>query len=355
MLPGFAPRGANTVKEFNMDSNTIEKFIQNHPKGHFCQSRLWGKVKSGWQQRYVYTTDADGNLTAAIGFLLRKTPVLPFYLMYAPRGPVCDPGDTQTLTALMNKVRESAKQWHGYLVKLDPDVPVTDTAFIQTLEDCGFSRKNSKNFDAVQPNFVFRLNIEGKNEEEVQALFASKTRYNIRVALKNKVEVTLGSAADLPEFTRIMRVTGERDGFSTRPQSYFEGLLSALGEHARLYIAKIDGKMIAGTIAIAYGDKVWYLYGASDNAFRNAMPNYLLQWEMIRWAIERGCKIYDFRGVSGDLSEDNPLYGLYRFKKGFGGDLVEFAGEFNCVLNPGVDRLVNTGIRLRKKLARHGK
>lgn len=339
----------------NQEIEKIEEFIRSHPKGHFCQSRLWGGVKANWEQRFVYTTDGSGNINAAISFLLRKTPVLPYYLMYAPRGPVCDPDDPEALTALMRKVQDCAKQWHGYLVKLDPDVPVSNTTFIRTMEQCGFTRKNSQNFDAVQPNFVFRLDIAGKTEEEVMAMFASKTRYNIRVALKNHVEVTVGGPEDLEEFTRIMRVTGERDGFSTRPKSYFEGLLSALGEHARLYVAKIEGKMIAGTIAIAYGDKVWYLYGASDNAFRNAMPNYLLQWEMIRWAIARGCRVYDFRGVSGDLSEDNPLYGLYRFKKGFGGELVEFAGEFNYMLHPGVDKLVNCGVRLRKKIAKFRK
>lgn len=331
---------------------SIERFIAAHPKGHFCQSALWGKVKSGWQQRFVYTTGEDGQINAAAAFLLRKTPVLPYYLMYAPRGPVCDPSDTAALTALTEKIKTCAREWKAYLIKMDPDVPVGNTAFTETLEQCGFTRKNSKNFDAVQPNFVFRLNVEGKTEEEIMAGFASKTRYNIRVAQKNGVTVRIGGADDLHEFTRIMRVTGERDGFSTRPEAYFTGLLSALGEHARLYLAEIDGRMIAGTIAIAYGDKVWYLYGASDNAFRNAMPNYLLQWEMIRWAVERGCRIYDFRGVSGDLSEDNPLYGLYRFKKGFGGELVEFAGEFNCLLHPAVDRLVNGGLRLRKKLAK---
>ena len=64
------------------------------------------------------------------------------------------------------------------------------------------------------------------------------------------------------------------------------------------------------------------------------MPNYLLQWEMIRWAIEKKCRIYDFRGVSGDLNEENPLYGLYKFKKGFNSELVEFIGEFDMVISP---------------------
>ena len=95
-----------------------------------------------------------------------------------------------------------------------------------------------------------------------------------------------------------------------------------------------EGAPIAGTLAIHYGDKVWYLYGASSNEHRNLMPNYLLQWRMIQWAVETGCRVYDFRGVSGNVSEDNPLYGLFRFKQGFGGDFTEFVGEEDLVLSP---------------------
>ena len=330
----------------------IENFIRTSPKGHFCQSEQWAAVKRDWIRKTVAVTGEDGQIKGAISFLLRKTPVLPYHLMYAPRGPVCDPNDTETIKKLIEKSRELARQCHGYIIKLDPDVPVQNTAFIKTFENAGFSRIAGKNFDAVQPNFVFRLDIKGKTEDEIFAGFASKTRYNIRVAEKNGVKVRVGGLADLDEFVRIMKVTGERDGFATRPENYFEGLLSAMGKHARLYIAELDGKMIAATIPIQYGNKTWYLYGASDNAYRNAMPNYLLQWEMIRWAIESGCEIYDFRGVSGDLSPENPLYGLYRFKKGFGGELTEFCGEFNLVTNPAVEKLVNRGIKLMKKVRR---
>ncbi len=335
-----------------MDAAAVEKFIREHPKGHFSQSEAWGRVKAGWERRVVCTEDADGNITGAIAFLLRKTPVFPWRLLYAPRGPVCDPDDAATVTALLEKSKQLAKECGGYLIKLDPDVPVSHTDFIATLEKAGFSRTAGKNFDAVQPNFVFRLDLRGKTEDELFAAFAAKTRYNIRVAEKNGVVVTIGGESDLDEFTRIMKVTGERDGFATRPESYFRGLLRELGPCARLYTAKLDGKMIAATIAIQYGNKTWYLYGASDNAYRNAMPNYLLQWEMIRWAVESGCEIYDFRGVSGDLSPENPLYGLYRFKKGFSGELTEFCGEFNLITRPGVERLVRTGMRLLKKLHR---
>ena len=80
------------------------------------------------------------------------------------------------------------------------------------------------------------------------------------------------------------------------------------------------------------------------------MPNYLLQWRMIQWAVETGCRIYDFRGVSGDLSEDNPLYGLYKFKKGFGGEFTEFVGEMDLVLNKAVYFAVEHGTNVLKEL-----
>ena len=132
----------------------------------------------------------------------------------------------------------------------------------------------------------------------------------------------------------LMDTTGERDGFTVRGEAYFKQLLEALGDHAALHVAYLEDKPIAGTIAIYYGDKTWYLYGASSNEHRDAMPNYLLQWHMIQDAIALGHRIYDFRGVSGDLSEDNPLYGLYRFKKGFSGDYTKFTGLFIYRIKP---------------------
>ena len=103
---------------------------------------------------------------------------------------------------------------------------------------------------------------------------------------------------------------------------------------AQIFLAEYQGQVISATLALILGKKTWYLYGASSNDYRNVMPNYLIQWEMIRWAQEQGCTVYDFRGVSGDLDESNPLYGLYRFKKGFNGDLIEFVGDWDRVYSP---------------------
>jgi lipid II:glycine glycyltransferase (peptidoglycan interpeptide bridge formation enzyme) len=105
-------------------------------------------------------------------------------------------------------------------------------------------------------------------------------------------------------------------------------------DKARIFLAEYDGRVVAGTLALILGQKAWYLYGASSNAYRNVMPNYLIQWRMIQWSKENGCALYAFRGVSGDLDESNPLYGLYRFKKGFNGEFTEFVGEWDMVYSP---------------------
>lgn len=312
-----------------------EAFVQSHPKGHFCQSALWAKQKPAWSWQAILCRDESGKIRGSIAFLIRKMPIVRKKMMYACRGPVCDLDDGDTFRELMAAAKALAKQEKAYVIKIDPDVPKEDQDFAKLLEDVGFrTRDTGKNFEAIQPRFVFRLYLDGRSEEEVMAAFHQKWRYNIRLAVKKGVEVRLCGKEMVPDFARIMIETGVRDNFATRPPEYFSAMLDNLGDRCRLYMAFHEGQPIAGTLAVLYGDKVWYLYGASSNEHRNLMPNYLLQWSMIQWAIENGCQVYDFRGVSGDISEDNPHYGLYRFKKGFGGTFTEFVGEYDYVIRP---------------------
>lgn len=332
-----------------------EEFNKNHPKGHFCQSEKWAQLKDNWKNEVVTVEDEKGNLKGMMSILIRKMPVVPYTMMYAPRGPVCDVHDKETIMELTKKVKELAKKHKAYVMKVDPDVSIEDKEFMQIMSECGYKlQKTGKNFEGIQPKFVFRLNVEGKTEEEIFAQFHTENRRKVRIARdKSGVEVKIGTREDLPEFHKIMVETGLRDEFVVRTLDYFEKMYDCFApENLRLYCAYLDGKMIAGTIAILYGDKVWYLYGASSNDNRKAMPNYLLQWEMIRWSIEAGCRIYDFRGVSGDISEDNPLYGLYRFKKRFGGDFVEFVGEYELPIKPVIGKIVDKSLHLAIELRR---
>lgn len=252
-------------------------------------------------------------------------------------GPVCDIHDKEVLEDIRKGADKLAKKYNAFVLRMEPDVEKSDTEFRKIVENLGFKVKDdSKDFkDEIQPRFVFQLDLRGKTKDQIFSEFQSKTRYNVRLAGRKGVVIKEGNRDDLKVFHDIMVETGKRDNFLIRSLSYFEKMYDELApEHMKLLLAYHEDRAIAGIIPIMYGNKVWYLYGASSNTDRNLMPNYLLQWTMIQEAIDRGADMYDFRGVSGVVDENHPQYGLYRFKKGFNARFVEFIGEVYIPYKP---------------------
>ncbi len=329
-----------------------EEFVSGHPRGEFMQSTRWQEVKSNWKWEAVVSRDGEGRIVGACGVLIQKMPLFGTTFLYAPRGPVCDIHDQQVLADLKAGVDQLAKTYNAHLFKMDPDVAADDQEFLRLMDKMGFARfYGPDGFETIQARFNYRLYLQGRTEAELMAGFTQKTRYNIRVARKHGVEVRPVGPERLDDFMKIYQVTGARDGFNTRPKEYFQRMLSALGPHCRLYMGFYEGQAICGAIATNYAGKTCYVYGASDNAHRNVMPNYLMQMEMIRWAVETGCAVYDFQGISGDMENENGhMYGLYRFKRGFGGQVDELAGEFNYLYKPVTARLVDAAIKANEQL-----
>ncbi|NLP43332.1 MAG: aminoacyltransferase [Peptococcaceae bacterium] len=319
------------------EKDYFNSFVAGHPKGHAMQLWEWGDIKgrTGWKP-WRLILESENEPWAVATVLERQLPLLKAPIFYCPRGPVVDLTAKDKLEATFAEIGKLARQRKAILLKIDPDIPAPNEAVVKLLQDARFKQVDKgKNFEGVQPKFVFRLDIT-PDEETLLANMHQKTRYNIRLAKRRGVTVRFGTREDLPEFYKVLKETTERDNFLIRAYSYFEDLYDTLvpAGYGQLFIAEYQNKMIAGTIAFITGDKAWYIYGASSNSHRNVMPNYLIQWEMIRWAKANGCTLYDFRGVSGDLSEDNPLYGLYKFKKGFNGQFTEFIGEWDYIYRP---------------------
>ena len=329
----------------------VEEFLNKNPKTNFMQSPEWAKAKSDWKNEFLISKDEHGNIKGTMSILLRKVPVFNRYIMYAPRGFVCDIHDKDTLRELTEKAKEIAKKYKAFIFRLDPDVLQEDEEFKKIIKELGYKTKdNIKSVeDVIQPKYVFRLDLRGKTEDELLKSFESKTRYNIRLATKKGVTVREGTKEDLKAFHEIMKTTGSRDDFYIRPLSYFEKIWDEMQpNHVKLFIAEFEGKPIAAVFPILYGDKVWYLYGGSSNAHRNLMPNYLLQWTMIKWALENKCNWYDFRGVSGFKDENDPQYGVYKFKKGFNPTFMEFINEMYIVYNPMMNSIFRFGLKCKE-------
>lgn len=332
----------------------MEEFVRAHKKGHFMQMPYWGDVKMFWKWRGI-SVYRQGRMVAAMGILIRPLP-LGFHLLYAPRGPVCDRNDFSVWQELMEALKQMAKEHRAILVYMDPDELDENDAFRLCMKRLGFREQEDDGFGNVQPQYVFRLDLSGGSEESIFKAFGAKTRYNIGLAQRKGVSVQeYSGAVQIPDFVfesfySLMKTTGKRDRFYIRDLPYFRGLLHALQDDARILVAYLRGQPIAAAIEVFCGKKAWYLYGASANEHRNAMPNYLLQWTMIKRAIARGCELYDFRGVPGNPSEQDPLYGLYRFKKGFSGAYTKFSGLFAYQFRPVWSSLVKIAIALRRKL-----
>ncbi len=313
------------------------KFLESHPRCNFQQSLEWGEVKSSWKKAVVVSQDGRGKIKGSLMIWLRKMPIFG-YMMYAPRGPVCDIHDEDVLEDLTKAADDLAKEYKAFVLRCEPEVLKEDAQYREIMQRLGYKIKDdSKDFkDEIQPRCVFKLNIAGKTEDQIFEEFHTKTRYNIRLAMKKGVVIKEGTRDDLADFHKIMLETGKRDGFLTRSLEYFQIMWDELVPtgHMKLLMAyNQEGTPIAGIIPIMYGNKVWYLYGASSNSFRNIMPNYLLQWTMIKEAIERKADVYDFRGVPSVVDPEHPN-GLYRFKKGFNADFTEFIGEVYMPYKP---------------------
>lgn len=310
-------------------------FVAADPRGDLLQSTAWGELKahSGWKPSVLVVE--EGSAIRGGMMLLRRALPMGRALYYAPRGPVLDWHDTDVLKGLVAGARKVVARGGGIVLKVDP--PFEEPEAADALQAVGFRAVGGEGgFGGTQPRCVMQLDLD-RTEDELLASFHQKWRYNIRLAMKKGVEITMSTErADLSTFYAILRETAERDGFLVRSQAYFEQMWDALVPRGwmRLFLGRVEGQPVCGALSYLFGDKAWYTYGASANAHREKMPNYLMQWEMIRWAREAGCRWYDFRGVSCTPDDPNDkTAGLNRFKRGFNPRFVRYVGEFDLPLS----------------------
>lgn len=314
------------------DRDLWNKALLKLPYNHVLQSYEWGQFKSqyGWKPlRLLF--EEHGLVRAAASILRRKFPHLPLCVMYVPKGPVLDHGDDELLRRVLSTLEDVAKRYHAIFTKIDPDVCLEDSnppaaQVITTLE--------SQDWQLSSEQIQFRNTILidlTQGEDELLKAMKSKTRYNVRLAARRGIKVRVGDLADLPLFYDMYVETSGRDEFIIRPFAYYRHAWRAFIEAnlAQLLIAEYEGQPLAGLILFRFGKKAWYMYGASRDLHRNLMPNHLLQWEAIRWAKTQGCKVYDMWGAPDVPDESDPLWGVYRFKEGFGGQFVRHIGAYD--------------------------
>ncbi len=319
-----------------------DQFLSQHPAAHILQTTEWGQFKQiyGWRPLRL----SDGQ--AGTQVLFRHLP-LGFTIAYIPKGPL-----GTDWTGLLEEVEQHCKQERAIALYIEPDFWEEQHGdFIHWL--AGFQPAGV----SIQPRRTLVMSLRGTNQDWLERM-KQKTRYNIRLAEKKGIKVE--KTKDLDTFNALMRATGERDAFGIHQDDYYRAVFEYFypKQACELFLASFEGQPLAAIMVFRRGKRAWYFYGASNELERNRMPTYLLQWEAMCWAAQNGCEEYDLWGVP-DASEDeleeqfskrsDGLWGVYRFKRGFGGSLKRSAGVYVKVLQPAVYQIYLAALRLRKQ------
>lgn len=311
--------------------------VANAPTGHILQSYQWGELKErmGWRSYHLLRESRGGALGAAL-VLRRRLPLRGLSIMYVPKGPCFDPEDGETLRALLRALKDLAHAEGALFLKVDPDLTAEHSQALAILAEEGFQPSREQ----VQLRNTMIVDLR-PSEKELVGHMNQSTRRNISLAQRNGVEVAQGGMEDLPLFYNLYRETAQRDGFILRSRGYYQHLWRIFleGSMARAFFARWQGQVLAGCLVLHLGRKAWYLLGASSSQMRELRPNQLLQWEAMRWAKSVGAESYDMWGLPDVLEPGQPMWGLYQFKKGFGGELRQWIGAYDYVARPRWHRL----------------
>ncbi len=355
-----------------IEDSTWDAFVTTHPAAHLLQSHGWGALKGRfeWDTERVALTNIDGSIQAGALLLLRKIgwKGIGIKLGYVPKGPLVNWQDRAETRAVFEEIEAVCRRRGAAILKIEPDLPdsATNRALLQSY---GFR----PSLQTVQPRSSTIIDISD-SEEAILARMKQKWRYNVRLSEKKGITVRPATPADLPVFNQLMATTGDRDGFSVHSADYYDLAYRLFVPNQAVYLlAEFEGTPIAAIVVTCVGKTGIYLWGASGDKERNRMPNHGLQWAGIRWAKALGATHYDFWGIPDEIGQiaagmrngdgsgtpvealpidleslpSHGLWGVYRFKQGFNGNVVRWVGAWDRPVSSFGFALYTTGLAVR--------
>ncbi|MGH2538212.1 MAG: lipid II:glycine glycyltransferase FemX [Candidatus Promineifilaceae bacterium] len=327
---------------YNEEDAEWDAFVADHPHGSILQTSRWARLKSrfGWRSRRVWLRQ-DGRLAAGAQLLMRSAALGLIRVAYTPHGPLLDWRNQELTAVMLNQLDFAAYELGAGLLKLEPlvwqaELPAEEWQAICRQQGC------RPETDTVQPPRTLVVDLRPQ-EDAILAAMKPKTRYNIGLAAKKGVAVRQGTAEDLPAFNRLMVACGRRNEFGVHEPAYYQAAYELFApEGVGLFLAEHEGRPLAAVMAFKHGQRAAYFYGASSDEERQRMPTYAVQWAAMQWAKMVGCVEYDLWGVpdrpAAELEADfaerqDGLWGVYRFKRGFGGELRRTVGAADRVYN----------------------
>lgn len=326
------------------DRKQWNDFVRRSPTGHLCQTYEWAEHGEDLAARAaalrVGVLD-EGELVGAVLLLRSKMGSVPGALYYAPRGPVVPDPDGPVLPALIKAAARFARQQGGFALRVEPNMPNDDPRWLAAFQRLGFRVTNH----VVYLRNTWILDIR-PDEKQLLKDMQTTWRYNIGKTGRSGVTVRPAqSEADFDDFYRLEAETAAREHFYLYPKEVFHDMLVHYSSVAAerdgtalisLLVAEHAGATLGATTVATFGTWAWSMHTglSSQPEHRKLRANYLLQWEAIRWARQQGCEFFDFRNIPEILEPGQEMYGVYEFKKGFGGFFHRVMPTMELALNP---------------------
>jgi peptidoglycan pentaglycine glycine transferase (the first glycine) len=362
--------------------------IKSFYLAHVLQSQEWGELKSkfGWKvcqviwvkqkDSYQFREYADGitvdeNVVAAAQILIRSIEVGGFSarmrIFYIPKGPLLDWHNNDLRKHVLVDLHDYAKKHGAIFLKIDPDIilgtgipqstlaseDTTGKEVSELFHEMGFCFSKEQ----IQFRNTVTINLSS-SEDELLANMKQKTRYNIRLAERKGIKIRVGSTADIPMLYQMYAETSIRDNFVIRSAAYYELTWSKFinAGIAVPFIAEYNKEPLAAIIVFTFAGKSRYFYGMSRDKHREKMPNYLLQWEAMKYAKITGSLVYDLWGAPDHFVETDPLWNVFRFKEGLGGQVIRHIGAWDLPVKPMLYKLYSQVLpRIMEQMRNRGK
>ena len=350
------------MKFIQLKPEEFAKFATKSPYKSFLQTTEIANLreKNGWTV-YYFGVEDDGKLVAATMAVAKPT-FLGKSTYYIPGGPLLDYEDTALVDFFFKNLRNYAKSHNGYLLHIEPYYELIERDRDGNIVEGGFNHqkaaKNLRNLGFISatsdnPQYLFVLDLKGRKEDELFASFKQNTRNLINRTDRKGVKVRELGKDELDKFKQITESTSERRHFNDKSLDYYETMydLFADQDQVKYIVAEVEDKPIAAAMFMTYGDEVVYLFSGSDEKYmKEYNAQYAIQWYMIQYALKNKFKRYNFYGIQGLPDPNKPGYGIYKFKKGFTGHVVELLGAYELPLNQTFYQLYRVLSKIHRKI-----
>lgn len=329
-----------------MNKTTWNDTLMKFPQTSILQTWEWGehKEKHGWEKEFKLWRSSSGSIDAAAMILTRTRKMSSLgptvRISYVPHGPIMDWKNEELRDKVLTELISDAEKKDTVFIKADPRVVTAEGI---RGEENFYQLENAKLVVAdflekgwipspqqIQYKNTFWIDLS-RSEDDLLRDMKQKTRYNVRLAGRRGVSVRELKVGELEILYKMYAETAVRDDFIIRPKDYYLDLWELLTEGGKAVslLASVDDEPVAGLILFYFAEKSYYFYGMSTEKHREKMPNYLLQWEAIKRSKALGCKTYDLWGAPDVFEETDSMWGVYRFKEGLGGKVIQTMGAYD--------------------------